>query len=228
MAKSTHSYRELTKNMQFFGEPEISWNIWLHKACLKDNNITELGAFLRLKLAGGTFVDVPCGYANQSQKPFCNVIDIARQLEVCTYIEVDNNAEVLGTRLQNSVRTVGTMTVHTHMADVLAFISQLEENTSAHTRALYISGLQPKKEFCENSANVSGVVCPYLNALYDELARCSRTGDLVILNDAQTLVSGIDEDAFPTVHPSVALLTRGFTCKRTCPHGKVHIYEKTV
>ncbi|PIQ76152.1 hypothetical protein COU78_01175 [Candidatus Peregrinibacteria bacterium CG10_big_fil_rev_8_21_14_0_10_49_24] len=223
----TQKYGAFIENMQWYGEPEISWTEWLQKACVSDGALTELGEFLRSKLLGGTLIDVPCGLAKPETADL-SVVDIATLLGVCTYVEADNDADVLGTRLHNPVRTTdGGMTIHTHLTDILAFMAQLEEHSGQYVRGIYISGLQPLKEFCEDPSNVSDVVIPYLEALYNELDRCSKNGDLVILNDANTLVLSVDEAVFPTAHPSVALMMRGFTCKRTCPHGKVQIYEKT-
>ena len=200
--------------MQFYKHPEISWTEWFSKAC-----DTELGEFLHSKLESGTFIDVPCGLEDSSQK----IIEIIQTFGICTYIEVDASAEVLGLRLKNPVRTTHGMTVHTHQADVLAYITGLDR--SDEPKAIYISGLQPDKEFCKDPHNQSNIVVPYLQSLYKELERVCKAGDLVILNEASTLVSGLDEKTYAHIDPSIALLQHDFVLKRICPHGKVHVFE---
>jgi hypothetical protein len=226
MPKPTRPYRELIETMQFYGEPEVSWSRWLKQACFSGKELTELGQFLQSKLSEGTFIDMPCGFVQQADESDCSIMDIAEQLGIAEYIEVDNSAEVLGERLQNQVRTIGNMKVETHLADVLEFASQLEAQQGQPKRVIYISGLQPNEDFCINSENVSAIVVPYLEALYNELERASTVGDLLILNETSTLVSGIDETKYPHIHPSVALNKRGFRCQRTCPFNKVQVFEK--
>ena len=213
--------------MQFHIEPEISWSSWLKQACILDGQFTELGEFLQSKLIGGIFIDVPCGLENKTAKGDCNVIDVVKMLGVSTYIEVDKDAEILGERLRNPERTVGDMKIQAYQSDILDFIAQLQVNRETPKRAIYISGLQPNEDFCSNSDNLSTIVIPYLQALYDELGRISHVGDLVILNEANALVSGINEEKYSDIHPSIALIQHGFICKRTCPHNKVQIFEKT-
>ncbi|MBT3292913.1 hypothetical protein HN512_00930 [Candidatus Peregrinibacteria bacterium] len=215
----------LISKMQFYIEPEVSWTSWLNKACLSGNDLTELGSFLKSKLKGGTFIDVPCGYEYKAENEL-SVFEIAKELGVYGFIEVDKYEEALGERLNNSNRVVDEVRVSTHQADILEFLFKKELNQDSTNRAFYISGLQPDEEFCKEPSNQSDVAVPYLHALYEELARVSKVGDLVILNEANALVLGIDENIYPDIHPSVALPTLGFKCQRTCQYNKVQVFEK--
>ncbi len=82
-------------------------------------------------------------------------------------------------------------------------------------KTIYISGLQPNAE--------DVIAIPYLQALYDELDRICTMHDLLILNDSDTLVRGIDD---ADIHPHVALHKRGFTMQRCYPKNKVQVFER--
>ncbi|PIR53041.1 hypothetical protein COU76_03235 [Candidatus Peregrinibacteria bacterium CG10_big_fil_rev_8_21_14_0_10_49_10] len=220
---SARDYDTLIAHMQFYSEPNVSWSQWLHTACIQEGELTELGAFLASRLEGGVWVDIPCGLADASGK---TVMEVAQKLGVRTLLQVDHDAGVLGERLEHPVRTVEGTTVYTHCADVLEFLAKLPVNTGKRGRAIYISGLQPQADFCRDPAHVSGVVVPYLQALYSELERVSAAKDLVILNEAAVLGSHIDEEQYPTLHPAIALVAHHFCCRRTCPHNKVQVFEK--
>ncbi len=220
-------YTPLIEQMRFYIEPEISCSRFFGTACfteesinnyrtsnnIKDLQLTELGAFVTKHIEEGLFIDVPCGLAEPLDPTLDFAITpLAKRLGAKEIWRVDNDKNVLGSK---------TFTAHD---DILSFMSKID--VAIHPLAIYISALQPDAEFCALEENQKTIAVPYLNALYDELARVCEKGDLVILNSSDMLCAGIDEIMFPYIHPSLALPPRGFSLMRRCERNKVNVLVK--
>lgn len=222
-------YGPLIEQMCFYIEPEISCSRFFGTACFTEESIkkyrtsndigdlqpTELGSFVADHIKEGLFIDVPCGLT----QPLDPTVDfaispLAKRLGAKEIWRVDKDESVLGT---------ATIAVHD---DILGFVAKLDPNTIHHPLAICISALQPDAEFCASGENQKTIAAPYLHALYDELARITTNGDLVILNSSDMLCTGIDEKLFPNIHPSLALPPRGFSLMRRCERNKVNVFVK--
>ena len=207
---------------------------------------SELGEYLVKQLQDGLFIDIPCGLSSVREVGRdCDLVPLAKSLGASQYIEVDLTADVVSDRIPATmdviengiyqlaqkisnigVRKENEFPVMTMQDDLLGFISKLSDARERPPLTLYLSGLQPDANFCKKIEHQREIIVPYLTALYDELDRICGPKDLLILNSAQMLVTGIDETVFPDIHPSIALFQSGFTLKRRCRYDKVHVYMK--
>lgn len=208
---------------------------------------TELGTYVAGQISGGLFVDVPCGLLHPADpaEDFA-MVPLAAALGVRRCFEVDLSAEVLQGRLpekenvmdaggrytlaagvgQIGVRTECGLSIATMQDDLLGFIAKISGVEEGAPKALYLSGIQPDADFCRSEEVQRTVAVPYLTALYRELARACRPGDLVILNSSDMLAAGIDEALFPGIHPALALPQEGFSLVRRCLRNKVQVFRK--
>ncbi len=238
------SFIPLIEQMRFFIEPEISCSRFFKSACVeKDGAQTELGSFVAQHLHGGLLIDIPCGLDTPLSKEDVAVGPLVRTLGAQEYWEVDLMSDVIGDRVPKTIdvfqnghyslqekisdagmRTLEGMTIATMQDDVLGFIAKISDDKRNFPIALYISALQPDATLCQNIDSQKEVIAPYLNALYDELSRVTQKNDLVILNSSTMLVTGVDEERFPFIHPAIALPARGLSLMRRCPRDKVHVF----
>lgn len=208
--------------MKFYKQPEVSWNQWLFAALYNDQVYTRMGEYIAKKANGSVLIDIPCGNTPESKYSICS---LAHAIGVQTYIEVDNDAEVLGSRLQHTPRTYNGMQVQTYCADIVDFLQGWHTNAT-QTTILYISGLQPDIECIHSPLQQENTIIPYLRTLYNAIDTCTKLGDIVILNDENSLVQGLDEGNILLYDPHLALIARGFSLQMHCMYGKVSVYEK--
>jgi hypothetical protein len=208
---------------------------------------TELGAFVAERLRDGLFIDIPCGlHAAREAVKDVDVIPLAAALGAREAWEIDITADVVRDRipraidvldggkeyvLGNGIGEIGErrqagIAVSTMQDDLLGCIAKIERAAIEGPLALYVSAVQPDATLCKRDDARRDVVVPYLTALYDELARATRPGDLVILNSSAMLATGVDEDRFPFIHPALALPPRGLALMRRCARDKVHVFAK--
>lgn len=212
---------------------------------ISDLKLSELGRFIAVHQMGGLFIDIPCGLHNvrDAYEDFA-IAPLAAALGATEVWETDITPDVVkdriaevrdilhnGYQLSDTLSSTGTRTennipVTTLQDDLLGFIAKIQPDLMSHPKTLYISAIQPDADFCSTGNHQKEIAVPYLTALYDEIARVSISGDLVILNSSSMLCAGIDEDAYPNMHPALALPPRGFTLMRRCAFDKVHVFRK--
>jgi hypothetical protein len=206
--------------------------------------LSELGSFVAEHLKEGLFIDIPCGlHAVREQNTDFDVTDLACALGAQAVWEVDLSRDVIRDRvpetivvlenrryaLMHGIGAVGRRIVHdvevlTMQDDLLGFISKMPAGLAP--KAIYISAIQPNAEFVKSEQSQRDIAFPYLEALYNELARVSEKNDLLILNSSAMLAQGLSETLFPNVHPALALPARGFSLMRRCAFDKVHVFRK--
>jgi hypothetical protein len=245
-------YVSLIRRMQCYIEPEISCSRFFADACLASRQTdglhnasrTELGEYIHNHMHGAAFVDMPCGlHAVRDAQHDVAIPPLAAALGAMCCIEVDCTAEVIGDRMPNTIdvidaagnyvhdKSIGDigsrkengMPVFTMQDDVLGWLAKASTERTFPV-VIYLSALQPRQELCDDPAQEAEVVVPYITALFDELARMCDHRDLIILNSSDMLVQGINQDAYPFIHPAIALPERGFTLVRRCPLNKVHVF----
>jgi hypothetical protein len=206
---------------------------------------TEMGGWIAQRLEGGLFLDIPCGLASARDAALdFDMLPLLARLRARECWEVDLMAECIQDRLSETIdvleggtyrlargigeignRTAHGLEISTMQDDVLGFLAKMPDAPAHSPKAIYISALQPDAALCKDAEYVRTVAAPYLKALYDECARVCDIGDLVILNSSAMLSSGIDE-AFPLLHPALALPPRGFRLARRCAYDKVHAFSR--
>lgn len=206
---------------------------------------SEMGSFVAERLRGGLFLDIPCGmHAVREAGEDFDLVPIAEALGAADVWEVDATEDVVrdriaetmdilggGYRLGNRVRSVGLRTqgalrVATMQDDLLGFLAKYVHADTDPPLAVYVSGVQPDAGFAQKPEFQEEIAVPYLEALFDELQRVCRPGDMAILNSGDMLVSGLDEGTFPEIHPALALPKRGFTLERRDMYNKVQVFVK--
>jgi hypothetical protein len=208
---------------------------------------TELGSFVRKRMHNARFIDVPCGlHAVRDQSRDWSLPALLSVFGIDEYWEVDASADVLSDRLsapvdiiksgehyelmsgvgEIGIRNENGLNILTIQDDVLGFLSKLSSAPQEKPVVFYLSGLQPDENFLQTPRAEETIIVPYLLALYDELERISGPSDTVILNASDMLVTGIDEEKYPQIHPTIALAKRGFSLTRRCPYDKVHVFIK--
>ena len=252
------SHVGLIEHMKFFIEPEISCSRFFAETCFTNDSLqeyrrrldvsalrrTELGEFLKERMIGSMFIDVPCGlYAVRETGKDYDLIPLVQTLGASSYIEVDLTSEVLRDRLSvtidvleggryrlaKNIGEIGSreergLAVATIQDDLLGFISKLPDAKDHPPLTIYIAALQPDVTFCSDAKNQHNIIVPYLMALYHELARVCGADDTLVLNSAEMLVSGINQKIVPEIHPAIALFQRGFTLERRCKYDKMQVY----
>lgn len=221
-----NDYQRLIESIHFFAQPEISWSRWFQSACLNDDELTPFGTYLHHALDDGTFINIPCGLEMPKNSDDCPLLPIAQKLGITVYKEVDSDPTVLGERLHNPKRVDGSTTIETYQADILEYVSTYTRQNTVNTLAWYISGLQLHAHRISSTAYQKDIAVPYIRSLYKELARTTVPGDMIILNDAQSLIEGIDETVYLDIHPTLGLSAYGFMNTKSCPYNKVQVFEK--
>lgn len=204
---------------------------------------SELGDVVAKHLHEGVFIDIPCGlHAVRDARQDFEMIPLAQALGAEEAWEVDATADVLTDRVPDATemlasgyswtekhgpsakRHEGDMMVTTAQDDLLGFIAKLEHQD--RPLAIYISALQPDEDAVKEISFQRDIAVPYLEALYAELHRVCAKGDLVILNSSDMLVAGLDEAAFPQIHPALSLPKHGFELLRRDAYNKVQVFVK--
>lgn len=229
------AYTGLAARMRFHVEPEISCSRFFGEACLERprdpaSPLTELGAFVRERLRGGLFIDVPCGlFSARDPGRDVAIPPIAVALGAGAMWEIDATWEVVADRVPQrggvGMRTEAGLPIATMHGDILRSIAAFPD-ASAAPKAIYVSALQPHADLCADAKARADTVLPYLRALLDEIARACAPGDLAILNSSAMLVEGLPEDDTAMLHPALALPPRGFALMRRCRYDKVHVFVK--
>ncbi|MDB4978104.1 MAG: hypothetical protein JWM56_290 [Candidatus Peribacteria bacterium] len=203
-----------------------------------------LGSYIAQHLQGGLFLDIPCGrFAFRDQQEDFDLIPLVARLGAARYWEVDIDTDTLKDRLPRATDIISNGTyqkihatdsigirhecglpIATMQDDLLGFLTKFSDEDS-QPKTIYISALQPDAGFC-TTAEHQYIAVQYLTAVYDELARICKAGDLVIVNAGTMLIAGIDEMKFPAIHPALALAARNFTLARRCAFNKVQVFRK--
>lgn len=206
---------------------------------------TDLGVFIAERLNGGLFIDVPCGLHDARDRGADFPLPaLAAALGASAMWEADLTADVVRGRVPAvidvlgggyalaegpgdiGVRTDAGMPVYTLQDDLLGFLAKIDPAALGLPKALYLSALQPDGEACTDDSFQRETAVPYLEGLYDELARVSLRDDLVILCSSAMLAEGIDESLHMRAHPALALPPRGFTLMRRDALDKVHVFVR--
>lgn len=208
--------------------------------------LTEMGMFIERHVNNGLWIDAPCGQYDVREKGVdFDIPVLAARLGATDVWEIDSTADVMKDRLMHT-RTIIENEHYTLMSssgetaqrmqegiavtatqdDLLGFLAKLSREQLHKPVAVYISALQPDAHYCNDEAFQKTIAIPYLTALYMEMERVLHTGDLLILNSADMLVAGLNQESFPHIHPSLALPPRGFSLMRQCPLNKVWAFLK--
>ena len=220
------TYQNLIDNIQFYIQPEISWNRWFYNACTENESLTPMGVYLHTMINGGTFIDIPCGLRNPPEREDASLLPLLKQLGITTYIAVDKSIKIITDRMEQYHHDEKKLSIDTFQSDLLEFVSEFERPSDTKHLTWYLSGLQMNPQFILNEEYQQQTAVPYLKALYTELERATVSGDCIIFNDAASLINGIDESIYTDIHPIISLSGYGFTHTKSCPHNKVQILEK--